>query len=70
MRSAALCFVAISAALLLMQTPIAAHHAIAAKFDPDKSVTLTGTVVGIEWTNPHVHVFLDVKSGTRTGPLN
>lgn len=64
MRPVALCVVAISAALVLMQTPIAAHHAIAAKFDPDKSVTLTGTVVGIDWANPHVHVFLDVKNGT------
>src|SRR5262249_43364479 len=41
--------------------PLAAHHVIAAKFDPNQTLTLTGTLVGIDWANPHVHLFLDVK---------
>src|SRR5262249_31484335 len=38
-----------------------AHHAVAAKFDPAKPVSLTGPVVEIDWANPHVHIFVDVK---------
>src|SRR5215471_3499654 len=41
--------------------PLAAHHPIAAKFDPNQTVTLNGTVVGIDWANPHVHLFVDIK---------
>lgn len=40
-----------------------AHHSFAADFDVTKPVTLTGRVTKIEWLNPHVHVFLDVKDG-------
>lgn len=39
----------------------AAHHSFAAVFDGDKSVKLTGEVVGVEWTNPHFHFSIDVK---------
>ena len=41
--------------------PIAAHHSFAAEFDAAKPVTLRGYVTKIEWTNPHVWIFLDVK---------
>ena len=48
----------------LMAIPAVAHHAIAAKFDPAKSVALTGVVVQIDWANPHVHLFIDVKGAS------
>jgi DNA/RNA endonuclease YhcR with UshA esterase domain len=38
-----------------------AHHSFAAFFDPDKSVTITGTVTEFRFTNPHGMVVLDVK---------
>src|SRR4029078_4037311 len=38
-----------------------AHHAIAAKFDETKTQTLSGIVTLVDWRNPHVHVFLNVK---------
>jgi len=41
--------------------PLAAHHSFAAEFDAAKPVTLRGYVTKIEWTNPHVWIFLDVK---------
>src|SRR5690242_11983191 len=61
MRSTALGLVAIIVIVLLTTPPAAAHHPIAAKFDPNQTVTLNGTVVGIDWANPHVHLFLDIK---------
>jgi hypothetical protein len=64
MRSGALCLWAMTVVVFLVSEPLAAHHAIAAKFDPNKTVTLNGTVVGIDWANPHAHLFLDVKSAS------
>jgi hypothetical protein len=54
------------ASLLVCFTPgsVWAHHAPAAKFDPAKSITLTGTVTKVDWLNPHVHIFMNVKDGT------
>jgi uncharacterized protein DUF6152 len=40
--------------------PLVAHHSIAAKFDSARPVTLNGTVTGIDWANPHAHVFINV----------
>ena len=38
-----------------------AHHSIAAKFDEAKTQTLSGIVTLVDWRNPHVHVFLNVR---------
>ena len=38
-----------------------AHHSFGVAFDAGKTVTLTGTITKIDWTNPHSHVFADVK---------
>jgi hypothetical protein len=52
--------------LLVAAVSVSAHHSFAAEFDSDKPVTLSGTVVKIDWTNPHIHVYLDVKGDTGT----
>lgn len=46
--------------------PVAAHHVPAAKFDPDQSTILRGSVSKIDWLNPHAHVFMEVQSGNAT----
>ena len=40
---------------------VTAHHSFAAEFDADKPVTLSGTVTRLEWANPHIWIYLDVK---------
>ena len=41
-----------------------AHHAVAAKFDSARRLTLSGMVTDVDWANPHAHVFVNV---TRDG---
>src|SRR5687768_8314334 len=52
--------VAIALAILASVVP-QAHHSVAAKFDESKSQTLSGIVTLVDWRNPHVHVFLNVR---------
>ena len=46
---------------LISAMPVLAHHSFAAEFDETKPVTLTGVVTKVEWTNPHVYFYFDVK---------
>ena len=56
--------IALSFALTLWAAaaPAVARHSFGVAFDGNKTVTLTGTITKIEWTNPHTHVYADVKS--------
>ena len=48
--------------LSLAAVPLAAHHALAAQYDMDKPIEITGTLNKMEFINPHSMLHLDVKS--------
>lgn len=47
---------------LVATSGVSAHHSFAAEYDGMQPVTVSGTVAKIEWTNPHIHFFVEVKN--------
>ena len=54
-------FGGILAAVMLTAGAVQAHHSFSAEFDANKPITLKGIVTKIEWTNPHVWFYVNVK---------
>ena len=55
-------------AVLMAAVPLAAHHSFAAEFDGTKRVKLVGKLTKLDWMNPHIWMYLDVKD--EGGPPN
>jgi len=47
--------------VLAASAPMEAHHSFAAEYDTAKPITLAGVVTKIDWSNPHVYIYLAVK---------
>jgi hypothetical protein len=55
-------------AVLLAAAAVSAHHSFEAEFDRAQQVSLMGVVTKVEWTNPHVWFWVNVKDDA-TGKL-
>ena len=51
-----------------LTTPLWAHHSFAAEYDSKQPVNLKGAVTKVEWMNPHVYFYIDVKD-EQTGKI-
>jgi Family of unknown function (DUF6152) len=50
--------------MLLAAMPVLAHHAGATKYDEKKPITLKGVVTKVQWMNPHIYYYIDVKDSS------
>ena len=46
--------------------PAFAHHAFGINFDATKCMDLKGTLVGLQWENPHAYIDVDVPDASGT----
>ena len=53
--------VALAGLMAIWMAPLNAHHSFAAEFDASKPVTIKGVVTQIDWKNPHVWFYVNVK---------
>jgi hypothetical protein len=47
--------------LLLAAAPTFAHHGFAVEYDSTKCQEMTGTLTGVDWVNPHIYFYMDMK---------
>lgn len=47
-----------------------AHHSFAAEFDANKTIELKGIVTKVEWTNPHVWIYMSVRDADSGNTAN
>src|SRR5215471_15701767 len=65
-RATRLAFICSALLLALGGARPFAHHSIAAEFDPNQVVKFTGTITKVEWQNPHIWFYLDIKNADGT----
>ena len=59
-----------TAGLLAAALPAHAHHSFPAQYDVAKPITLTGKVTKVEWTNPHIFIYIDVPNEATGAVVN
>ena len=61
---------ALLASMLAFALPCVAHHSFPAQYDAARSITLTGKVTKVEWTNPHIFIYIDVPDANTGAVVN
>lgn len=46
---------------LLSTAAVQAHHSLVGEFDTSVSFELRGAITEVEWTNPHIWLYMDVE---------
>lgn len=62
MTSRAVAVVAVVCGVGALGASLLAHHSLVAEYDPEVPVAVEGTVTKVEWTNPHIWFYVDVKN--------
>ena len=64
MKSRMVAYTGVFLALLMFASSLrlSAHHSFAAEFDETKPIKMTGTLMSVQWMNPHIWFYLDVKA--------
>ena len=57
-----LSFATVLAVVLATASPASAHHSFAAEYDDQKPLKITGTLTKVDWMNPHIWYYVDVKN--------
>jgi hypothetical protein len=52
---------AMTLGLLAGTAPFLAHHSFSAEYDGNQPVKVSGVVTRVDWQNPHIWFFVDVK---------
>ena len=47
---------------LLLSGAVSAHHSLVGEFDTTVDLEVRGAITKVEWTNPHIWIYLDVTA--------
>ena len=50
--------------VIAIATPVSAHHSVSAEFDVSRELKFTGVITKVEWSNPHIYFYVDVKEAS------
>ena len=51
----------LTAGFAVIAASAAAHHSVSGQYDSAKPLTLTGVITKVDWINPHIYLYVDVK---------